>query len=99
MLTRRYQLKFQSEAQREVFEELLMSMQVTFREVEANLAEEPEAEYQTVDPALLKMTEADWENIRLGEEDLKAGRTVPWEEVKAELEQRVKRLTESQDAS
>ncbi len=94
-----YQIQFQSEKQREAFEELLMSMGVAFREVKSSGVEEPEADYQTVDPALLEMTAADWENIRLGDADIEAGRTVPWVKVKQYLEANIQRLTESQDAT
>ena len=76
-----YEIQFQSEAQREAFEELLLSMQVPFRKVEANAAEEPESEYRTAPEDTPAFRAYAMQEIRLGMEDIKAGQTVAWEEV------------------
>ena len=94
-----YQFKFESEAQREQLESVLLSMGIPFREVKALLAEEPGTEYQTVDPELLKVTDEDLEMIRLGEQQFREGKTVPWERVKADLQARIERLKQSVDAA
>ena len=87
-----YELKFQSEAQRDAFEELLLSMQVPFREVEANLAEAPEAEYRSVDPKLLEINEQDIIAIRKATEDFDKGEFVEGEDVRTRLQDRIDSL-------
>ncbi len=87
-----YQIKFQSEEQREAFEELLMSMGVAFREVESSGVEEPETDYQTVDPSLLELTEQDKLAIDRAIEAFERGEYVDGSDVLKRLEDRIVRL-------
>ncbi len=85
----KYQIHFQSDEQREAFEELLLSMGVAFREVDSSGVEEPETDYQTVDPALLELTPQDKLEIDRAIEAFERGEYSTWDEARARLQKKI----------
>ena len=90
-----YQLKFESEAQREQLESVLLNMGIPFREVKAMLAEGPGTEYQAVDPRLLEMTEKDKRAIDLAIQQFENGEYVELADVRARLKKRIERYKDA----
>ena len=96
-MERTYTIEFESDAQREQFEALLERMGIPFHAVEAALlAEEAGADYRTAPEETPEFREKVLREIRLGIEDIEAGRVVPIEKIEEKLRARLKRYDQKQ---